>query len=266
MPGIEIAQQLLEDGDDLPAHGDDVAADTRQVLGRGIQHAAVRVDRLHQGRLERVGYRRGLERRERRGLTGLAAQFGGHDPRRGERLRDRRQLGAVEHRALQPEPGERGADVGKRNGLQVGAAIEQAGHVEHAPQLERDPGDVGAGRERAHARRPQRGHGVLRDLVECGGKLDRGEGGLRERFGHQAALRSQSTCFTSGLLTPAAAALAAGGVHLPLATLARLLIVAVLAQVGQDAGFLALLLEALQRALEILVLVNHYFRHAMHPW
>ena len=46
------------------------------------------------------------------------------------------------------------------------------------------------------------------------------------------------------------------GVHLPLAPFTRLLVMTMLAKVGEDACFLALLLEALEGALEILILVN----------
>src|SRR5205823_1459006 len=53
-----------------------------------------------------------------------------------------------------------------------------------------------------------------------------------------------------------------GGALLPLATFARLLVVAVFPEVRQDSGSFALLLEPLQRALEALVIVNDDFRHS----
>ena len=46
------------------------------------------------------------------------------------------------------------------------------------------------------------------------------------------------------------------GIYLPLPALTRLLVVAVLAEIRQDPGLLALLLEALQRALEVLIVVD----------
>jgi hypothetical protein len=66
--------------------------------------------------------------------------------------------------------------------------------------------------------------------------------------------------------TGASAVLADRGVHLPLPLFARLLEVAVLAKIRQDPGLLALLLEALERPLEALVIVDDDFRHAVyHP-
>src|SRR6476469_7090322 len=66
--------------------------------------------------------------------------------------------------------------------------------------------------------------------------------------------------------TRATAILADRGVHLPLPLLARLLEVAVLAEVRQDSGLLALLLEPLERPLEALVIVDDDFRHSLiHP-
>jgi hypothetical protein len=46
------------------------------------------------------------------------------------------------------------------------------------------------------------------------------------------------------------------GIHFPLPAFARLLVVAMLAEIGQDPGLLALFLEALQRALEVLIVVD----------
>jgi len=60
----------------------------------------------------------------------------------------------------------------------------------------------------------------------------------------------------------AAAIFSNGGVHLPLPTLARLLVVPVLAKVRENAGLLALLLEALEGPLEILIVVDDDFRQA----
>src|SRR5882724_5681880 len=53
-----------------------------------------------------------------------------------------------------------------------------------------------------------------------------------------------------------------GGVHLPLLFLARLLIVPMLSEIGQNAGLLALLLESLECVLEAFVVVNDHFGHA----
>jgi hypothetical protein len=58
----------------------------------------------------------------------------------------------------------------------------------------------------------------------------------------------------------AASVFSNGGVHLPLPTLTRLLVVPVLPQVREDARLLALLLEALEGSLEILVVVDDDFR------
>src|SRR5690606_10907852 len=63
-----------------------------------------------------------------------------------------------------------------------------------------------------------------------------------------------------------AAVLPLGGVHLALLLLARLLVVAMLAEIRKDAGLLALLLEALERALEALVIVEDDLGHLLtHP-
>ena len=51
-----------------------------------------------------------------------------------------------------------------------------------------------------------------------------------------------------------------GGVHLPLAALAWLLVVPVLAEIREDAGLFALLFEALEGPLEVLVVVDDDFR------
>src|SRR5690606_21219060 len=64
--------------------------------------------------------------------------------------------------------------------------------------------------------------------------------------------------------TPAARPL--GRVLLALLLLARLLVVAMLAEIREDAGLLALLLEALERALEALVIVEDDLGHLLtHP-
>jgi hypothetical protein len=49
------------------------------------------------------------------------------------------------------------------------------------------------------------------------------------------------------------------GVQLALSALARLLVMTVLAEIGENAGFLALLFKALERALKILVVMNYHF-------
>ena len=59
------------------------------------------------------------------------------------------------------------------------------------------------------------------------------------------------------------AVLAPRGVDLALASFAGLLVMAVLAEVRQDPGLFALLLEALEGALEALIIVNNYFRHSV---
>lgn len=56
-----------------------------------------------------------------------------------------------------------------------------------------------------------------------------------------------------------AAVLANCSVHLALAALRRLLVMTMLAQIGQDTGLFALLFEALERPLKVLVLVNDDF-------
>jgi hypothetical protein len=58
---------------------------------------------------------------------------------------------------------------------------------------------------------------------------------------------------------PAATILPDRGIHFPLPTLARLFVVTVFAKVRQDAGLLTLLLETLQRALEVLIVVDDDF-------
>jgi hypothetical protein len=85
---------------------------------------------------------------------------------------------------------------------------------------------------------------------------------LRAAF---VAARKASATLTAGD-TRTSAVLTDGGIHLPLPLFARLLEVTVLAKIGQDSGLLTLLLEALERPLEALVIVNDDFRHAVyHP-
>src|SRR5215471_8674024 len=62
------------------------------------------------------------------------------------------------------------------------------------------------------------------------------------------------------ILMTAAAILPNGGVHLPLSALARLLVVPMLAQIRENTGLLALLLEALEGPLEVLIVVDDDFR------
>src|SRR3990172_4449124 len=57
--------------------------------------------------------------------------------------------------------------------------------------------------------------------------------------------------------------LATGGGHLALTPLAGFLVVAVLAEVRQNASLLALLLEPLERTLEALIVRDGHFRHAV---
>ncbi len=60
-------------------------------------------------------------------------------------------------------------------------------------------------------------------------------------------------------MLPGAAVFAHGSIHFALAPLGWLFIMPMLAQVAEDTRLLALLLETLEGALEILVLVNDYF-------
>jgi hypothetical protein len=55
------------------------------------------------------------------------------------------------------------------------------------------------------------------------------------------------------------------GIHFPLPTFARLFVMTVLAKVRQDSGLLALLLEALERALEVLIVMDDDFRQTGSP-
>src|ERR1017187_6076368 len=64
---------------------------------------------------------------------------------------------------------------------------------------------------------------------------------------------------------PRPAILAHGGVHFPLSPFARFLIVATLPQVREDPVLFALLLEAREGPLEVLVIVNDYFRQTGRP-
>lgn len=62
-----------------------------------------------------------------------------------------------------------------------------------------------------------------------------------------------------------AAVLTHCGIQLPLSALARLFIMPMLAEIRQDASLFALLLEALQGPLKILVVVDDYFRQILLP-
>src|SRR5262249_29943920 len=80
-----------------------------------------------------------------------------------------------------------------------------------------------------------------------------------------SAARKASPASGSGD-TRATAILADRGVHLPLPLLARLLEVTVLAEIRQDSGLFALLLEPLERPLEALVIVDDDLWHSSyHP-
>jgi hypothetical protein len=63
----------------------------------------------------------------------------------------------------------------------------------------------------------------------------------------------------------AATILPDGGIYLPLPALARLFVMTVFAKIGQDTGLLTLLLETLQRALEVLIVVDDDFRQTGSP-
>src|SRR5215472_3894226 len=73
-----------------------------------------------------------------------------------------------------------------------------------------------------------------------------------------ARSRSSSPAMSDG---PNAPVLAARGVHLALLPLTGLLVVAVLAEIRENPGLLALFLEALERPFETLVIVDDDFRH-----
>src|SRR4029077_243695 len=78
------------------------------------------------------------------------------------------------------------------------------------------------------------------------------------RFVHRGAQPLQDS---SHLDRPNAPVLAARGVHLALFPLTGLLVVAVLAEVRENPGLLALFLEALECPFETLVIVDDDFRH-----
>ena len=54
-------------------------------------------------------------------------------------------------------------------------------------------------------------------------------------------------------------------IQLALPALARLLVMTMLAEIGEDARFFALLLEALERALKVLVVMDYDFRQILLP-
>jgi hypothetical protein len=62
-----------------------------------------------------------------------------------------------------------------------------------------------------------------------------------------------------------AAVLAHRRIQLALSALARLFVMTMFAKIGKDARFLALLFEALQRALKILVVMDYDFRQILLP-
>ena len=64
---------------------------------------------------------------------------------------------------------------------------------------------------------------------------------------------------------PGSTVLAHRRVQLALTALARLLVMTMLAKIGENARFLALLLEALQRALKVLVVMDYDFRQILLP-
>ena len=68
------------------------------------------------------------------------------------------------------------------------------------------------------------------------------------------------------MLDPArATVLAHRRVQLALSALARLFVMTMLSEIGEDARLLALLLEALERALEVLVVMDYDFRQNLLP-
>jgi hypothetical protein len=62
-----------------------------------------------------------------------------------------------------------------------------------------------------------------------------------------------------------AAVLTHGRIQLALSALARLLVMTVFAEIGEDTRFLALLLEALERSLKVLVVMDYDFRQILLP-
>jgi hypothetical protein len=62
-----------------------------------------------------------------------------------------------------------------------------------------------------------------------------------------------------------AAVLTHRGVQLALSALAGLFVMAMLAEIGEDARFFALLFEALERALKVLVVMDYDFRQILLP-
>ena len=68
------------------------------------------------------------------------------------------------------------------------------------------------------------------------------------------------------MLDPAGpAVLAHRRIQLALSALARLLVMTMLAKIGEDARFLTLLLEALESALKVLVVMDNDFRQNLLP-
>src|SRR4029078_7000240 len=81
------------------------------------------------------------------------------------------------------------------------------------------------------------------------------------RSGHPATAREART-----LLDPSrATVLAHRRVQLALSALTRLLVMTMLSEIGEDARLLALLFEALECALEVLVVMDNDFRQNLLP-
>src|SRR5262245_7548085 len=76
--------------------------------------------------------------------------------------------------------------------------------------------------------------------------------------------RARSCVIRRNLMVPAPI-LPDRRVHLPLLPLARLLVVAVLAEVGENAGLLAFFLETPQCPIEVLIVVDDDFRQTGSP-
>jgi len=143
---------------------------------------------------------------------------------------------------------ERSAIVMRREGtdaLRAEAGRAAFGHkVEYARELENREGVAIHGEQSRDAASPI--------WHECRTGLERTGEAITAAPNVGAAVATRSG-------RPRPAAFASCRVHFALPALRRLLIVSVLAKIGKDSGFLDLLFEAFERALEILFVVNNDF-------
>ena len=271
--GVVALEGALELGGELPAPFADLAAEALERGAGVIRHGAARVEGAAEpvGELGEAGQGVG-DRRHARARLAHAPTVGAELGARVEDRDDLDHLGAVEHAAIGATARQDGSDVGEGfQGERAGGGERQASLAGH---LDRRL-DFGGFGERLGCRRPITSH-LRRSFVgqKTPHRVPFGAG-LPDPACLQPAPHSlpiRVTGVPASIERPwlighpfAPLGLLAGREGFALATNAGLFIVLTLLELGEEAGLLALLLEALERAFEGFVGLDDDLGHTTPP-